>query len=101
MVKLIALYQKPADVEAFNQHYRNVHIPLANKMPGLRRCELGWVTGAPGGEARYHLVAELYFDDMEALNAAMKSPEGKAAAKDLMSFAGPIVHLMVADAAQG
>lgn len=98
MVKLIALYQKPADVEAFNSHYRNVHIPLANKMPGLRRCDLGWVTGSPAGEARYHLVAELYFDNLEALNAAMKSPEGKAAAKDLMTFAGSIVHLMVADA---
>ncbi|MBL8877833.1 MAG: EthD family reductase [Phycisphaerales bacterium] len=98
MVKLIALYQKPADAEAFNNHYRTVHMPLANKMPGLRRCELGWVTGSPGGEARYHLVAELYFDSLDALNAAMKSPEGKAAAKDLMSFAGSIVHLMVADA---
>ena len=41
---------------------------------------------------------EIRFDDLDALNAAMKSPEGKAAAKDLMTFAGSIVHLMIAQA---
>lgn len=98
MYKLIAMYAKPENVDAFNAHYREIHAPLAMKMPGLKKCELGWVRGSPGGEARYHLVAELYFDSKEALNAAMGSAEGKAAAKDLMGFAGKLVHLMVADA---
>ncbi|MGE0481777.1 MAG: EthD family reductase [Phycisphaerae bacterium] len=97
MVKLIALYSKPANAESFEQHYRNVHMPLAARMPGLRKTVLGWVRGSPMGEARYHLVAELYFDSHEALKAAMKSPEGAAAAKDLMGFAGELVHLLVAD----
>lgn len=97
MVKLIAVYQKASDVPAFEKHYREVHCPLAMKLPGLKKCELGWVRGSPGGDARYHLVAELYFEDHAALNVALNSPEGKAAAKDVMSFAGPLVHLMVAD----
>jgi len=97
MVKLIALYGKPDDPQAFDRHYFEVHTPLARKMPGLRRLEASPVTGSPGGEPRYHLVAEMYFDDQAALNAAMKSEEGKAAARDLMSFAGKIVHLMVAE----
>lgn len=97
MVKLIALYSRPANAESFEQHYRDVHMPLACKMPGLRKTVLGWVRGSPMGEARYHLVAELYFDSHEALKAAMKSPEGAAAAKDVMGFAGNLIHMMVAE----
>lgn len=98
MVKLIAIYAKPEDPAAFEKHYREVHLPLAKKMPGLKKCELGWVRGSPGGEARYHLVAELYFEDRAALKAALNSPEGAAAAKDVMAFAGKIIHMMIADA---
>ncbi|MFN0137225.1 MAG: EthD family reductase [Phycisphaerae bacterium] len=97
MFKLIALYSKAEDVVAFEKHYREVHAPLAMKMPGLKKCELNWVKGSPGGEARYHLIAELYFEDKAALKAAMSSPEGMAAAKDLMGFAGKIVHLVTAE----
>lgn len=98
MVKLIALYTKPDDAVAFNRHYRETHMPLAMKMPGLRKCELGVIkSAAGGGEPRYFLQAELYFDDQAALDAAMKSPEGKAAAKDVMGFAGKLLHMMVAE----
>jgi uncharacterized protein (TIGR02118 family) len=31
------LYDRPDDPEAFDRHYRDVHIPLARKIPGLRR----------------------------------------------------------------
>ena len=97
MVKLIAVYAKADDVAAFEKHYREVHMPLAMKLPGLKKCELGWVRGSPGGEARYHLVAELYFEDKAALKAALGSPDGVAAAKDVMGFAGRIIHMMIAD----
>lgn len=97
MVKLIAVYAKPDDVAAFETHYREVHVPFAMKLPGLKKCELGWVRGSPGGEARYHLVAELYFEDRSALKAALASPEGAAAAADVMGFAGKLIHMMIAE----
>jgi uncharacterized protein (TIGR02118 family) len=95
MVKLTALFKKPADPQAFDDHYMNVHMPLAAKMPGLRRYEIAHVTGAPGGDSPYHLIADLYFDDMDALKAAMFSPEGKAAAKDVGVFAKDLVQMML------
>jgi len=97
MVKLIALYEKPADVEAFEEHYANVHLPLVEKIPDLRKTEVSRITAAPRGEAPYYLMYEMYFDDMEAYNRAMASEENKAAGKDLMSFARDIVTLMIAD----
>jgi uncharacterized protein (TIGR02118 family) len=37
----------------------------------------------------------MYFDDIDALNASMASPEGKAAASNLMSFAKELVIMMI------
>ena len=97
MIKLIALYKRPADIEAFEQHYTTVHIPLVEKIPGLRKTEWSRITASPTGEAPYYMMYEMYFDDMNAYKAAMKSEENKAAGKDLMSFAKDIVTLMIAE----
>ncbi len=93
MVKLIALYRKPTDVETFDKHYYDVHTPFIRKTPGLRRLEITRITGAPLGETKYHLMAEMYYDSIDAMNAANASPEGRAAGKDLMSFAADVVTL--------
>ncbi|MFI5252843.1 MAG: EthD family reductase [Bacteroidota bacterium] len=93
MIKLIALYRKPDDIAAFDKHYNDVHIPLAKKMPGLRKLEITRITGAPLGEAKYYIMAEMYFDSIDAMNASNASPEGKATVRDLMSFAGNLVTL--------
>jgi len=99
VVKLIVLYKKPADVAEFERHYREAHTPLARKMPGLRKLEVAHVTGSPGGEPRYYMTAEMYFDSPEAMKAALSSPEGKATGKDVMSFAGDLIHMMFANVA--
>lgn len=99
MVKLIAIYKHPPDKGKFDAYYDNTHTPLARKLPGLRRLEVARCFGSPGGESRYHLVAEMYFDDKEAMFAALKSAEGKAAGKDVMTFAGDLVHMMFAEVA--
>ena len=99
MVKLVALYKKPADIAAFETHYKEVHTPLAKKMPGLKKLEVCHFTGAPGGEPKFYMMAELYFDTKDSMMSALGSPEGKAAAKDIMSFAGELIHMMFADVA--
>ena len=96
MVKLVVLYRKPADVAAFEKHYREVHTPLVRKMPGLKRLEVSHTTGSPAGEPKFYMIAELYFDHKDAMFAALNSPEGKAAAKDVMGFAGELLHMMFA-----
>jgi uncharacterized protein (TIGR02118 family) len=37
MARFVVLYDTPSDVEAFERHYNEVHIPLARQFPGLRR----------------------------------------------------------------
>ena len=97
MVKFIALYKKPEDPAAFDKRYFEQHLPLANKIPGLKKVEISRVVGSPMGDSEYYLMAELYFDNMDALKAGMSSPEGKASGKDVMEFAKGIVTFMFAE----
>ena len=98
MAKLFAIYQQPKDPTAFDDHYFGKHVPLAKKIPGLKSYEVtsGDVMGAAGKHGVY-LVAILEFASMEAIGAAMASPEGQATAADLANFAEAGVELMMAD----
>ncbi|BCU80971.1 hypothetical protein JIR001_07540 [Polycladomyces abyssicola] len=102
MTKLIAIYRQPEDQQAFDEHYFQVHAPLAKKMPGLKKIEVTRFVGTPmGGESPYYLMAEMVFEDRKTLDEAMASEEGRAAAKDLMGFAGKLVTMMIGETASG
>ena len=57
-VKLVALYRKPDDVDAFMKHYEQVHLPLVAKTPHLTKTVIGKVMGSPMGEPAYFLTAD-------------------------------------------
>jgi len=98
VAKLFAVYQQPKDPAAFDSYYFNKHVPLAKTIPGLRSYEVtrGDVMGMAGKHAVY-LVAILEFDSMEAVGAAMASPQGQAAAADLANFASAGVDVMMGE----
>ena len=79
--RFLAVYETPADPGAFDRHYRQVHIPLLRRLPGLRRYTVSRDVTALHGEP-YYLVAELDWDTMAELRAAFASPEGRATADD-------------------
>jgi uncharacterized protein (TIGR02118 family) len=97
MVKLVALYRKPADPAAFDQAYFETHVPLVKKIPELARIDVSRVTGAPRGEPEFYLMAEMYFADKAALDRAMASPENMEAGKNLMGFARGLVTFLFAE----
>jgi uncharacterized protein (TIGR02118 family) len=80
--RFLALHETPADPGAFDRHYREVHIPLGRRLPGLRRYAVGRDVAAVRGGPPYYLVAELEWDTMDELRAAFASPEGRATAAD-------------------
>jgi uncharacterized protein (TIGR02118 family) len=98
MVKLIALYKKPEDLETFEKHYFEVHMPLVAKIPNLIRSEVAKLSSfGQSGEsgAKYFMITEMYFENMDKLNEGMASHEGKAAGKDLMGFAKNYVEMII------
>lgn len=94
MVKLVALYKKPADPAAFDKAYFETHVPLVKKVPELRRVDVTRITGAPRGDPALYMMAEMYFDDQAAMDRAMASPENMEAGKNLIGFARGLVTLM-------
>jgi uncharacterized protein (TIGR02118 family) len=96
--KLVALYREPENREAFEQKYFETHVPLVEKMPGLRGMEImRFEKNLMGKELPYYMMATLTFESQDALNAAMGSPEGQAAGANIMGFAGSIITLLAAD----
>ena len=83
MAQLVVLYKTPKDVAAFDKHYAQIHIPLAKKIPGLRKYEVSQgPVMTPAGPSGIHLVATLQFDSVAAIQEAFASPEGQAAGAD-------------------
>ena len=81
MARFVVMYDTPSDVNAFERHYNDVHIPLAKQYPGLRRYTCSHEPAAVIGEPCY-LVVMLDWDDMVALEAALGSEIGQRAAED-------------------
>lgn len=84
--RFVACYETPDDAAAFDRHYREVHIPLARRLPGLRRYTVSTDVVAVRGTP-YYLVAELDWDTMADLRTAFGSPEGAATAEDAARLA--------------
>jgi uncharacterized protein (TIGR02118 family) len=96
---LLVLYNKPTDPAAFDAYYLSKHVPIAKEIPGLRRYGVshGTVAGL-GGDTPYYLVADLEFDTLDAIQSALGSPEGAAAAGDVSNFATGGVSMLTYEA---
>jgi uncharacterized protein (TIGR02118 family) len=79
--RLTVQYSQPADPAAFDSHYFDVHVPLCADLPGLRAASYSKPRALGGGAVPY-LVAQLDFEDVDALKAALRSPEMAAVGAD-------------------
>ena len=89
MARMVVIYPTPKDIEAFDRHYFDIHVPLAKKLRGLRKYEVssGPIASPMGGAGTIHRIGTLYFDDLASLQKAFASPEGQAAAADRRIYA--------------
>lgn len=85
--RFLVLWDKPADPQEFDRHYREVHIPLARQLPGLRRYTLSRNAARIRGAEPYYAIAELDFDDLASLQAAFRSSAGQETAADIANLA--------------
>ncbi len=83
MARMVVIYKTPRDPGAFDKHYFDVHVPMARKLPDLRKYEVSQgAILAPAGDSTPYLIATLHFDDMSAIRRAFASPEGQECAAD-------------------
>jgi len=101
MAQLVVMYKTPKDAAAFDKYYVEKHIPLAKKIPGLKKYEVTQgPVATPAGPSDYHLVALLHFDNLAAIQGAFGSAEGKAAVADVQTFATGGVDILMFDTRQ-
>jgi uncharacterized protein (TIGR02118 family) len=98
MIKLTVLYGQPQDPAEFDRYYEQVHTPIALKMPGLRGITIDRPKSLdPREQSPYCLIANLYWSDMQAVQEALQSSEGQAAAADVPNFATGGATLLVGE----
>ena len=90
MLKFMVVLHKKQEMseEEFHRFLREVHGPLALKLPGLRRYVQNHVVqDSKRAHPEWSAIVELYFEDREAMEAAWATPEGEAATADVGKFA--------------
>lgn len=90
MIKLVYCISKKSDLtdDEFFHYWKHVHGPIGARIPGLRRLVQSHRVTIPGDEhvADFDGMAELWFDDADALLAARRSSEWRASSEDEAHF---------------
>ena len=72
------IYQRPADIDAFDKVYSEERVPMAvEKLAGKTKIVATKIIGSPQGVAPFHVIAEVHFPSLEALQTCAASEGGK------------------------
>ena len=103
MIKSLGLLTRKEGMthEEFVKHWYEVHGPLALAVPGIRRYVQSHITGTrgrpdiPETDVEIDGIAELWYDDMEAMKRAGASREMKRLTDDGALFIGKIKSYVI------
>ncbi len=103
MVKLIAfLKRKPGlSKEEFARRWVREHTKMSMRLPGLRGYRINIAMDrqpeGTGAEPIYDGTAELWWDDIDAMESAFATELGRRAGEDADQFAEVRIHLYTAE----
>ena len=103
MIKSVGLLTRKEGLthEDFVKHWLEVHAPLAHAVPEVRRYVQSHIVeertrpDIPSTDVEIDGIAELWYDDQEALARAAASPEMKRLTDDGALFIGSIKSYIV------
>jgi uncharacterized protein (TIGR02118 family) len=97
--KMIVMYPRPKDIDAFEKLYQSEHVPMAVKnLAGKTRLVATKVNASPQGTPPFYRIAEVHFPSMAELQACAASEGGKETLQHAVSISsgGPPV-IMIAE----
>ena len=69
-------FPRPGEEQAFEEHYWNVHVPLAQRIPNTAELVLTRTAYAlPGEQPAFYRAVVMSFPDQQAFEAATRTPE--------------------------
>lgn len=90
MVKMIAFFKRAPgmSVEAFQAYWRTTHAEIVAQLPGLRKYVQSHtlLSGYRKGEPVYDGIAEVWFDDTQAMRAVAQTSQYAAVRADEPNF---------------
>jgi uncharacterized protein (TIGR02118 family) len=89
VIKLVYCITRKPDLsqDEFSNYWHDVHGPIGRRIPGLPRLVQSHPVLPPAGyRMDFDGMAELWFDDLEALSVARASPEWQASSDDEANF---------------
>ncbi len=95
--KIIAIYPRPTNIEAFEKLYLEEHVPLAvEKLKGSIKFVATKILASTQGTPPFHRMAEIYFPSREALEACVASSGGQETMAHAVSISsgGPPIFLV-------
>ena len=96
-IKLVVIYPRPNDIEAFETFYNRDHVPMAvAKLGGKTKIVASKVLASPQGTPPFYCIVEIYFPSMQALEACAASDGGKETLAHAVkiSSGGPPIFLL-------
>lgn len=99
MVKVMVLYHKPEDPEAFEKRYIEGHLPLVQKYPNVKDTTFSKVTRSLMGDSVYSYIYIGTWADKDSMKADMNSEEARVATDDAKQFAPKFDVFIVEDIA--
>jgi uncharacterized protein (TIGR02118 family) len=87
------------DFTRFSEHWRHVHGPLALRVEAMRAYRQNHVLArlpSPQAEKLHRVdgISQLWFDDLESMQAAMNSSEQRACVEDIRAFLDEVTILV-------
>jgi uncharacterized protein (TIGR02118 family) len=73
--KLVVIYPRPTDIEAFEKIYLEEHVPMAAvKLTGKTKIVATKITSSPEGVPPFYRIVEVHFPSTAALEACAATP---------------------------
>lgn len=98
MIKVTVMYPNGADARFDFDYYSSQHLSIVQKLIGdaCRKVEVdqGLAGGAPGAPATYIAIAHLYFDSVDAFQAAF-GPHAATIMADVPNFTNTTPTLQI------
>ncbi|MFQ5660634.1 MAG: EthD family reductase [Gammaproteobacteria bacterium] len=90
-ISYFVFYRGKADNQsAFVERYKKTHVPILKRFPGIKRVRVhtpvAWNDSQTINPGNFTLIAEMLFDSVEDLEAALHSEERNMAREDFRQF---------------
>lgn len=99
MLKTFSLLRRRPDMshDEFMRYMYKTHVPLAKKIPGLKKYVTYEILRDKGAESEpeWDSISELWFENKETWDKGMASPQGETSLADARTFIEGVVTYFV------